>query len=72
MFNKVKEIWNWIQDFMSLKGGLFVDAFAVVFLIRLLAPLKGYAALTAPEAAMWAATITAFAASNIGGGPKVS
>ena len=56
---------------MSLKGGLFVDAFAVVSLIRLLAPLKGYAALTAPEAAMWAATITAaFAASNIGGGPK--
>ncbi len=61
--------WNDIQNILSLKGGLYVDAFAIVFLIRLLGPLKGLTPLNASEAGMWAATIAAFAYSN---GPKQS
>lgn len=67
MLTKITEIWQWIQDFLSLKGGLYIDAFAVVVLIRLLAPLKGYPGLNPSEAAVWASAIGAFAASNIGG-----
>lgn len=74
MLDKLKSIlkilqqaWAWCQDFISIKGGLFVDAFAVVMIVRLLGPLKGFPPLTVAEAGMWAATITAFAASNIGG-----
>ncbi len=67
----VQIVWSWVQDFISLKGGTFVDLFAIVFLVRLLGPLKGLAALNPSEAGMWAATIAAFAATNIGG-PKQS
>lgn len=63
--------WNWLQDFISLKGGLYIDAFAIVFLVRLLGPLRGYPSIKMAEAAMWSATIGAFAASNFGG-PKQS
>ena len=65
-----KTVWAWLQDFASLKGGLYIDAFAVVFLVRLLAPLRGLPALNNSEAGMWAATIAAFAYS--GRGPRQS
>lgn len=63
----VQRGWSWCQDFISLKGGLYIDAFALVFLVRLLGPLKGFPPVTPAEAATWSATIAAFAASNIGG-----
>jgi len=65
--SSIQAAWKWLQGFLSIDGGLFVDAFAIVFLVRLLGPLRGYPAMNAPEAGMWAATIAAFAASNIGG-----
>lgn len=67
--NKIMAAWQWIQSFLSIDGGLFVDAFAIVFIVRLLAPLKGFPGLNASEAGMWASTIAAFAYSNKGG-PK--
>lgn len=67
---KVRLWWRYIQDLASLRGGLYIDAFAVVMIARLLAPLKGGPALTPAEAGMWAATIGAFAYS--GRGPKQS
>lgn len=63
-FDEVKLVWKWLQDFLSLDGGLFVDAFAVVFLVRLLAPLRGFPPLTMAEAGMWGVTIASFAYSN--------
>lgn len=69
LINKAQEIWNLLQDLISVKGGLYVDCFAVIVALRLLAPLKGYPAMTPAEAGIWASTITAFAASVIGG-PK--
>ena len=65
-----KTVWAWLQDFASLKGGLYVDAFAIVFLVRLLAPLRGFPPLNYSEAGMWAATIAGFSYSNKG--PKNS
>lgn len=67
--SQIKLSWQWLQDFLSLQGGLYIDAFAIVFLVRLIGPLKGLPAINPSEAAMWSATIAAFAASNIGG-PK--
>lgn len=67
-----KDLSSTIQDALNVKGGLYVDCFAIVMLLRLLGPLKGYPAMTPAEAALWAATIASFAASNVGGGPKIS
>jgi hypothetical protein len=64
-------VWSTLQDIISVKGGLYVDVFGVVMIIRLLAPLKGYQPITPSEAAVWASTIGAFAAAVIGG-PKQS
>lgn len=66
-----KDISSVVQDAATVKGGLYVDAFAVVMLLRLLGPFKGYPAMSPAEAAMWSATIAAYAAGNIGG-PKAS
>jgi hypothetical protein len=65
---KAQELWNMAQDIISVKGGLWVDAFALVTLVRLLAPLKGYPSMTVQEAAIWGTTIAAFSYSN--GGSK--
>lgn len=65
---KTQELWRMAQDIVSVKGGLYVDAFALAVLLRLLGPFKGYPAMTPQEAGLWAATIAAFAYSN--NGPK--
>lgn len=63
---KSQELWNMAQDVVSVKGGLWVDMFAIAVLLRLLGPFKGYPPLTAQEAGLWAATIGAFAYSKGG------
>lgn len=67
-----KDLSSVVQDALNVKGGLYVDCFAVVMLVRLLGPLKGYPAMTPAEAGMWAATIAAYAAGSVGGGPRQS
>lgn len=69
LFDTLKQVSSMVQDLISVSGGIYVDCFAVVMLVRLLGPLKGYPAMNAPEAAIWSATIASFAAGNIGG-PK--
>lgn len=51
----------------SFDGGIWVDLFGIVMLLRLLGPLFHFPPMTAAEAGVWAATIASFAASNIGG-----
>lgn len=63
---KGQELWNMAQDVVSVKGGLWVDMFAIVTLVRLLAPLRGYPSMTIQEAAIWGTTISAFAFSKGG------
>lgn len=72
MLDSFMQLWQWVQEFVSLKGGLYVDAFAVVILVRLLAPLRGFPSMTPQEAGIWASTILAFGYSNNNGGPKIS
>lgn len=69
LLTKTQELWSLMQDIISVKGGLYVDLFAVIVALRLLAPLKGFPAMTPAEVTAWSVTITAFAASVIGG-PK--
>jgi uncharacterized protein (DUF2164 family) len=57
-----------LQGTLDIKGGTFVDLFALVFLIRLLGPLWGLQGINISEATLWSATIGAFAISH--GGPK--
>lgn len=70
-FAVVKSVSGIVQDAVTVGGGLYVDAFAIVMLLRLLGPLKGYPSMNAAEAGMWAATIAAFSYSNTNG-PKSS
>jgi hypothetical protein len=65
---KGQELWNMTQDIVSVKGGLWVDMFALATLLRLLAPLRGYPAMTVQEAAIWGTTIAAFSYSKTNGG----
>ncbi len=64
------ELSSIVQDALTIKGGLYVDAFAIAMLLRLLGPFRGYPAMTPAEAGMWAVTIAAFSYSH--GGPKQS
>jgi tetrahydromethanopterin S-methyltransferase subunit E len=68
---KGQELWNMAQDIVSVKGGLWVDMFAIVTLVRLLAPLKGYPGMSIQEAAIWGTTIGAFAISKGGSNGKL-
>ena len=65
---RAEEISALLQNLVSVKGRLFVDMFAVVMVVRLIAVLAGKPPLTAAEAGMWAATIATFGYSN--SGPK--
>jgi hypothetical protein len=67
MWDKIQAVWDHIQELLSLDGGLYVDAFAVVMIVRLLAVLFGAKALNASEAGMWGATIMTYGASKFGG-----
>lgn len=69
MFDKVMDIWHKVQAFLSVDGGLYIDAMCLVILLRLLAVLKGYPPMTAAEAGLWGATICTYGYSQRGG-PK--
>ncbi len=64
--SQIKDIWDQVQSIGSIDGGLYVDAFGLVIMFRLLAVLKGYPALTAAEATTWGTAIGALAYSNKG------
>ena len=51
----------------SLDGGSWVDLFGLVMLVRLIAVMFHFPALSMAEAGLWAATITSFAYSNTNG-----
>ena len=64
MLEKIKAF---LQGTLDIKGGTFVDLFAVVFLVRLLGPLWHLPAINIAEATFWSATVESFAATKIGG-----
>lgn len=66
-----KPLFQTLQDLAEVRGGLYVDIFGVVIVVRLWAVLKGFPPLTAYEAAVWATTVGSLAYSNTQG-PKQS
>jgi hypothetical protein len=65
MLEKIKAF---LQGTLDIKGGTFVDLFALIFMVRLCGPLWRLPAISIAEATFWASTIGAFAISH--GGPK--
>lgn len=61
---RIKYWWDYIQSLLDIDGDVWMGAFTVVILIRLVAVLKGYSTLSAAEAATYASAVTAFAYSN--------
>jgi hypothetical protein len=68
--SQMKLIYSNIQDLVKVPGGLYVDLFGLVMIVRLLAVLKGFPPLSVSEAAVWGTTVGSLAYSN--GGPKQS
>jgi len=69
--DKLLAIWKKAQEFLTVDGGLYVDAMCIVIIVRLVAVLFKAPPLTASEAGLWSVTVGAFSASKFGG-PKQS
>jgi hypothetical protein len=67
---QAKSVFAGFQDLVKVPGGLYVDLFGLVMVVRLLAVLKGFPPVSAAEAAVWGTTVGSLAYSN--GGPKSS
>lgn len=68
LLGNVQTVWKMIQNVLSIKGGLYVDLFGLVMVVRLLAVLKGFPPVSGAEAAVWGTTVGSLAYTN--GGPK--
>ena len=66
MYDKVKNIWDKVQALLDVRGDVIMLFMSVAFVIRVLAVLKGYPALTVAESAMYGSAIGSFAWSNKG------
>jgi hypothetical protein len=70
MGEKVKQVWEYLQDLMDVSGDSIMAVMSTVFIIRVaLSAMSKFPPLTASEAAMYASAIGAFSYSNKG--PKV-
>jgi hypothetical protein len=69
MLDKIMSRWKWLQEFISVDGGIYIDAMCIVIVVRLLAVLKGYAPMTNAEAGLWSVTIATYGAGKFKG-PK--
>jgi hypothetical protein len=69
MLDKIKFYWTYVQQLLSVDGGLYVDAMCIVIIVRLIAVLKGYAPMTNAEAGIWGATIATYGTGKFRG-PK--
>lgn len=67
--NKIKELWNYVQDLLDVRGDVIMLAMSSVFIMRVAMAAFGKPGLNASEAAMYASAIAAFSYSNTGG-PK--
>ena len=63
--NRLFEIWQKIQEFLAVDGGLYVDVMCIVIIVRLIAVLFKFPPLTSSEASLWGVTVSAFAGHHI-------
>jgi hypothetical protein len=66
MGDKIKQFWLYIQDLLDVRGDVIMMAMSSVFIARVAYAAFGHPALSANEAAMYAAAIGSFAYSNRG------
>lgn len=68
--DKIKRVWEYLQDLLDVSGDSIMCVMTTVFIVRVaLSVLRKFPSLTNAEAAMYASAITAFSYSNRG--PKV-
>jgi len=68
MRDKIMDWWKYVQDLLSVDGGLYVDWMCLVMIVRLGAVLFHFPPMNMAEAGIWAATISTYGYSN--NGPK--
>ena len=67
MGDKLKQLWNYIQDLMDVRGDVIMMAMTSAFIFRVVyAAWSTHPGLNASEAAMYASAIASFAYSNKG------
>jgi hypothetical protein len=66
MGDKIKQVWDYIQSFLDVRGDVVMLFMSIAFVLRVLAVLKGYPGLNPSESALYASAIGAFAWSNKG------
>lgn len=67
MSDKIKQIWEYIQDLMDVKGDAIMAVMSSVFIARVaLSTWAKFPPLTASEAAFYGSAIASFAYSNTG------
>lgn len=69
MLTKIKDMWEYIQDLLDVKGDVIMMIMSGVFIARVAYSAFGHPGLNASEAAMYASAIGSFAYSNKG--PKI-
>jgi hypothetical protein len=67
MGDKLKQIWQYIQDLMDVSGDSIMACMSAVFIARVaLSAWPKFPPLTTPEAAFYSFAIASFAYSNKG------
>ena len=66
MGDKIRQIWNYIQDLLDVRGDVIMMAMSTIFIVRVGMSAFGYPPLNASEAALYSAAIASFAYSNKG------
>lgn len=66
MADKLKALWQYIQDLMDVSGDSIMMVLTSAFIFRVVYAAFGHAALNPSEAAMYASAIGSFAYSNKG------
>ena len=67
MGDKIKQIWQYIQNFLDIRGATLMSVMTCVFIVRVaLSAFSRFPSITPSEAAMYASAIASLAASNIG------
>jgi len=65
--DKIKQIWEYFQDLMDVKGDCIMAVMSTVFIVRVaLAAWSKFPPLTASEAGFYGSAIASFAYSNKG------
>ncbi len=66
MQEKVKQVWEYVQDLLDVRGDVVMLGMSCAFVFRVVYAAFGHVPLNMSEAAIYSAAISAFAYSNTG------